>query len=56
MQFGLGSAGSILNSEVLGGATISLHDINPTMLDLAFQALLLDPTIDNASNARDIFE
>jgi len=24
--------------------------------DLAFQALLLDPTIDNASNAQDMFE
>ena len=38
LQFGLGSAGSILNSEVLEGATISLHDINPTTLDLAYQA------------------
>jgi len=56
LQFGLWSADSILNSEVLEGATISLHDINPTTLDLAFQALLLDPTIDKASNARDIFE
>lgn len=38
LQFGLGSVGSILNSDILEGATISLHDINPTSLDLAYQA------------------
>jgi len=38
LQFGLGSAGSILASEVLEGSTICLHDINEESLDLAFQA------------------
>lgn len=38
LQFGLGSAGSIIKSEVLNGATICLHDINAELMDLAFQA------------------
>ena len=38
LQFGLGSAGSIINSDVLLGSTISLHDINETNLDLVTQA------------------
>jgi alpha-galactosidase len=38
LQFGLGTVGSILNSEALEGATITLHDINSRNLDLAFQA------------------
>ena len=38
LQFGLGSVGSIINSDVLQGSTISLHDINPTNLDLVTQA------------------
>ena len=38
LQFGLGTVGSIINSEVLQGSTISLHDINQTNLDLALQA------------------
>jgi alpha-galactosidase/6-phospho-beta-glucosidase family protein len=37
LQFGLGTVGSILNSEALEGATITLHDINSRNLDLAFQ-------------------
>jgi len=32
-QFGLGTIGDILASEVLRGSTIVLHDINPTALD-----------------------
>ncbi|MHA1731822.1 MAG: family 4 glycosyl hydrolase [Promethearchaeota archaeon] len=35
LQFGLGSAGSILDSEVLTGSTILLHDINEESLELA---------------------
>ncbi len=38
LQFGLGTVGSILQSEVLKGATISLHDINPESLELVRQA------------------
>jgi len=37
-QFGLGSVGSILNSEVLKGSTIYLHDINEKTLELVTQA------------------
>ena len=38
LQFGLGSVGSIINSDVLQGSTISLHDINQTNLDLMTQS------------------
>ena len=38
LQFGLGTVGSILNSEILQGSTICLHDINAETLDLAYQA------------------
>ena len=38
LQFGLGSVGSILNSEILKGATIFLHDINEEALKLACEA------------------
>ncbi len=38
LQFGLGSVGSIINSEVLKGSTICLHDINDENLALATQA------------------
>ncbi len=38
LQFGLGSVGSIINSDVLQGSTICLHDINPTNLELVSQA------------------
>jgi alpha-galactosidase len=38
LQFGLGSVGSIVNSDVLRGSTISLHDINQANLDLATQS------------------
>ncbi|MHA1191731.1 MAG: family 4 glycosyl hydrolase [Promethearchaeota archaeon] len=38
LQFGLGTVGSIFNSEVLQGSTVSLHDINQTNLELALQA------------------
>ena len=38
LQFGLGSVGSIINSDVLQGSTISLHDINETNLDLVTQS------------------
>ena len=38
LQFGLGAAGCVLNSKILKGATISLHDINAESLNLAYQA------------------
>ncbi|MBD3256613.1 MAG: alpha-glucosidase, partial [Candidatus Lokiarchaeota archaeon] len=38
LQFGLGAAGCIINSEVLKGSTISLHDIDAEALDLAYRA------------------
>jgi alpha-galactosidase len=38
LQFGLGAAGSVLNSKILEGSTISLHDINAESLDLVHQA------------------
>jgi len=36
LQFGLGTVGSILNSEILQGSIISLHDINAKKLDIAY--------------------
>ncbi len=38
LQFGLGSVGSIIHSEILDGSTICLHDINEETLGLATQA------------------
>ncbi|MFX0099670.1 MAG: alpha-glucosidase [Candidatus Hodarchaeota archaeon] len=38
LQFGLGTVGSILKSEVLKGSTVSLHDINAENLELAYKA------------------
>ncbi|MFX1571776.1 MAG: hypothetical protein ACFFB0_03430 [Promethearchaeota archaeon] len=38
LQFGLGTVGSILDSEILQGSTICLHDINTETLDLAYIA------------------
>lgn len=38
LQFGLGSVGSIVSSDILQGATICLHDINKENLDLATQS------------------
>ncbi len=38
LQFGLGTVGSILASEVLKGSTIALHDINQESLDMVHQA------------------
>jgi alpha-galactosidase len=57
LQFGLGTVGSILNSSVLTGSTVCLHDINEESLDLVTQAcqsaieikkadFLLESTID----------
>ncbi|MHA2121853.1 MAG: family 4 glycosyl hydrolase, partial [Promethearchaeota archaeon] len=37
LTFGLGSVGSILDSEVLRGATICLHDINEETLEVVNQ-------------------
>jgi alpha-galactosidase len=37
LQFGLGTVGNIINSEILKGSTICLHDINERALDLIFQ-------------------
>ena len=38
LQFGLGSVGSIINSDVLQSSIISLHDINQTNLDLVTES------------------
>jgi len=38
LQFGLGSVGSVIHSEILDGSTIYLHDINEETLGLATQA------------------
>ena len=38
LQFGLGTVGSILHSEILKGTTICLHDINAESLELVRQA------------------
>jgi alpha-galactosidase len=38
LQFGLGTCGSIFASDVLDGATVSLHDINATNLEYAREA------------------
>lgn len=38
LQFGLGSVGSVIHSEILDGSTICLHDINEETLGLATQA------------------
>jgi alpha-galactosidase len=38
LQFGLGSVGSIISSEVLQGSKICLHDINISNLDLVTQS------------------
>ncbi len=38
LQFGLGTVGSILSSQVLKGSTIVLHDINEAALNLINQA------------------
>ena len=38
LQFGLGSVGSIISSEVLTGSTVCLHDIHEENLELATKA------------------
>ncbi|MHA1472937.1 MAG: family 4 glycosyl hydrolase [Promethearchaeota archaeon] len=38
LQFGLGSVGSVINSDILEGSTINLHDINQANLDLVSQS------------------
>ena len=38
LQFGLGSVGSVIHSEILDGSSICLHDINEETLGLATQA------------------
>jgi len=40
LQFGLSTVGNILESEILEGSTITLHDIDPENLDLTFKACL----------------
>ncbi len=57
LQFGLGAAGCVLNSKILKGATISLHDINAESLNLAHQACKaaieenkLDFTLESTTN------
>jgi alpha-galactosidase len=60
LQFGLGAAGSILNSEILEGSNISLHDINAESLELvntackaAIEERNLDYTIESTTNRTD---
>ncbi len=61
LQFGLGTAGTILESEILGGSgeesIISLHDINSDSLDLVHEAVQsaiderkLDFTLESTTN------
>ena len=38
LQFGLGCVGNILNSDILEGYTITLHDIDPENLQLTYKA------------------
>ncbi|MBD3195148.1 MAG: alpha-glucosidase [Candidatus Lokiarchaeota archaeon] len=38
LQFGLGSVGSIINSDILSGSTISLHDIDAKSLKIVEKA------------------
>ena len=38
LQFGLGAVGNIIQSEILEGSIICLHDINEENLNLAYQA------------------
>jgi alpha-galactosidase len=38
LQFGLGSVGSVINSDILQGSKISLHDVNQVNLDLVSRA------------------
>jgi len=38
LQFGLGAAGCVLNSKILEGSTISLHDINAESLNLVYKS------------------
>ncbi|MFX0074639.1 MAG: hypothetical protein ACFE96_04310 [Candidatus Hermodarchaeota archaeon] len=38
LQFGLGSVGSVINSDILKGSKISLHDVNQANLDLVSRA------------------
>ncbi len=38
LNFGLGTCGSIFNSEILAGSQVSLHDINADNLELAREA------------------
>ncbi|TFF87765.1 MAG: hypothetical protein EU550_02660, partial [Promethearchaeota archaeon] len=38
LSFGLGAVGNILESKILEGATICLHDIDAENLELAFNA------------------
>ncbi|MFX0071649.1 MAG: alpha-glucosidase [Candidatus Hermodarchaeota archaeon] len=60
LQFGLGAAGCILNSSILEGSTITLHDIDAKALDLAHQACQaaieerkLDFTLESTTNRPD---
>jgi len=60
LQFGLGTVGSVLNSEILQGSTICLHDINAETLNLAFRACQsaidkrnLDFTLESTTNRQD---
>ena len=47
LQFGLGTCGSIFNSKVLEGSTVSLHDINEENLEYARDACQAKINYDN---------
>ena len=60
LQFGLGTVGSALESEILHGSTICLHDINAEILDLASRTCQsainkknLDFTLESTTNRQD---
>lgn len=60
LQFGLGTAGTILESEILKESVICLHDINAESLDLVRQAVQsaiderkLDLTLESTTNRMD---
>jgi len=60
LQFGLGTVGSIFDSEILQGSTISLHDINAETLDIAYNVCKsainernLDFNLESSTNRQD---
>jgi len=63
LQFGLGSVGSVIHSEILDGSTICLHDINEETLGLATQACQsaiesgkLNYTVDSSLDRKEVLK